>query len=106
LKSLSRKGIIGSSPSLDDVLGLVVENLLERRLQSIVMSKGLVPSAHAARQAVTHGHVMVDNRRVTIPGFIVLLNMEPTVRLVEGSTLAKLMIETPTPVPPSTPEKS
>lgn len=99
LKSLTRKGIIGASPTLDDVLGLVVENLLERRLQSIVMSKGLLPSIQAARQAITHGHIMVDDRRVTIPGFIVLLNKEPTVRLVEGSSLAKIMVETPSSIP-------
>lgn len=106
LKSLSRKGIIGSSPTLDDVLGLVVENLLERRLQSIVLSKGLVSSPQAARQAVTHGHIMVGDRRVTIPGFIVLLSMEPTVRLVEGSSLAKLMIEAPSSTPTLTKEES
>ncbi len=93
LKSLSRKGLIGSSPSLDDILGLIVESLLDRRLQSMVKSKGLVPSIQAARQAVTHGHVKVGDRRVTIPGYLVRINEESTVRLIEGSNLAKLMVE-------------
>ncbi len=93
LKSLSRKGLIGSSPSLDDILGLIVESLLDRRLQSVVKSKGLVPSIQAARQAVTHGHVKVGDRRVTIPGYLVRMNEESTVRLIEGSNLAKLMVE-------------
>lgn len=105
LKSLNRKGIIGASPTLDDVLGLVVENLLERRLQTIVMSKGLLTSIQAARQAITHGHIMVGDRRVTIPGFIVQLIKEPTVRLVEGSSLAKIIVETPSSPKPIMEEK-
>jgi|TARA_B100001971_G_scaffold71226_1_gene65667 small subunit ribosomal protein S4 len=93
LLSLIRKGLIGSSSSLDDILGLTVESLLERRLQSMVKSKGLALSIQAARQAVTHGHIKVGNRRVTIPGFLVRRDEESTVRIIEGSTLAKLMVE-------------
>jgi len=99
LRSLSRKGLIGGSPSLDDVLGLTVESLLDRRLQSMVKGKGLTPSIQAARQAVTHGHVKVEDMRVTIPGFLVRIDVESTVRLIEGSNLAKSMEDT-VPQPP------
>ncbi len=88
LRALSRRGIIASTAALDDVLGLTIENLLERRLQSIVKQKGLTPSIHAARQAVVHGHISVKNRVTTIPGYIVETDEEPTVRLKESSALA------------------
>jgi small subunit ribosomal protein S4 len=43
--------------------------LLEQRLDNIVFRLGLAPSIPAARQLVGHGHVLVNGRRVTAPGF-------------------------------------
>ncbi|MFQ6135163.1 MAG: 30S ribosomal protein S4, partial [Nitrososphaerales archaeon] len=97
LRALSRKGIVGGSPTLDDVLGLTVENLLERRLQTVVKNKGLVGSIYTARQAVSHGHIMVKDRVMTIPGYLVRVDEEPTVRVREGSALADLKVEAPAP---------
>jgi len=42
---------------------------LERRLDNVVFRMGLVPSRAFARQACTHGHIMVNGRRVTIPSY-------------------------------------
>jgi len=97
LKSLFLKGLIGSSAILDDVLGLSIEDMLDRRLQSIVKGKGIVTSIYAARQAVVHGNIKVGDRRVTVPGFLVNLNEEPTVRIREGSSLANLMVSATAP---------
>jgi small subunit ribosomal protein S4 len=93
LKSLSKKGIVGVSPALDDVLGLTVENLLDRRLQTLVKTKGLVKSIQMARQAVTHRHVMVKDRVITIPGYLVKVDEEPMVRLKQGSSIKSAMQE-------------
>ncbi len=41
--------------------------LLERRLDAIVYRAKFVPTIFAARQFVSHGHVKVNGRRVTIP---------------------------------------
>lgn len=43
--------------------------LLERRLASVVYRAKFVPTVFAARQFVSHGHVMVNGRRVTIPSY-------------------------------------
>jgi small subunit ribosomal protein S4 len=43
--------------------------LLERRLDNVVFRLGLAPTIPAARQLVSHGHIMVNGRRVTAPGF-------------------------------------
>jgi small subunit ribosomal protein S4 len=41
--------------------------LLERRLAAIVYRAKLAPTVFAARQFVSHGHVKVNGKRVTIP---------------------------------------
>jgi small subunit ribosomal protein S4 len=43
--------------------------LLERRLDNIVFRLGLAPTIPSARQLVSHGHITVNGRRVTAPGF-------------------------------------
>jgi small subunit ribosomal protein S4 len=43
--------------------------LLERRLDAIVYRAKFVPTVFAARQFVSHGHVKVNGRRVTIPSY-------------------------------------
>ena len=43
--------------------------LLERRLDAIVYRAKFVPTPFAARQFVSHGHVKVNGRRVTIPSY-------------------------------------
>ncbi|WP_295559893.1 30S ribosomal protein S4 [uncultured Hyphomicrobium sp.] len=48
--------------------------LLERRLDAIVYRAKFVPTVFAARQFVSHGHVTVNGRRVTIPSFRVRIN--------------------------------
>jgi small subunit ribosomal protein S4 len=45
--------------------------LLESRLDAIVYRAKFVPTVFAARQFVSHGHVKVNGRRVTIPSYSV-----------------------------------
>lgn len=45
--------------------------LLERRLDNVLYAMGFAPSRCAARQNVVHGHVRVNGRRVTAPGYVV-----------------------------------
>ena len=45
--------------------------ILERRLDAVVYRMKFVPTPFAARQFVSHGHVLVNGRRVNIPSFLV-----------------------------------
>jgi len=45
--------------------------LLERRLDNIVFRLGLAPSMLSARQLVSHGHVLVNDKKVNIPSYVV-----------------------------------
>ena len=59
--------------------GVTGENLLallERRLDNVVFRLGFAPTIPAARQLVTHGHVIVDGRRVDRPAYQVAPGQE------------------------------
>src|SRR5919199_3381607 len=79
LSFLNRLGLVNESATLDDVLNLKIEDLLERRLQTIVMRKGGFKSPHLARQIVVHGHVYVGDRIVNLPGYLLNKGEEPQI---------------------------
>lgn len=43
--------------------------LLEKRLDNVVLKSGFAPSRLAARQLVSHGHIYVNGKRLTIPSY-------------------------------------
>ena len=88
---LSRLGLLqGMQNSLDDVLSLTIENLLERRLQTLVWKRGLAKTPYQARQLITHGHIVLSQRKVTIPSYIVSPTEEGSLSFSEGSSFYKL----------------
>ncbi|BAB59704.1 ribosomal protein small subunit S9 [Thermoplasma volcanium GSS1] len=88
IKRLSRYKILSDKATLDDVLSLTVENILDRRLQTIVFKKNLALSEKQARQLITHGHITVNGRRVTVPGMLVEAQYEDTIAYYENSPIA------------------
>ena len=51
------------------ITGVTLLQLLEGRLDNIVFRLGLAISRRYARQMVTHGHIKVNGRKVSIPGY-------------------------------------
>ena len=49
--------------------GQTMLEILETRLDNVVYRLGLTSSRAEARQVVSHGHVTVDGKKVTIPSF-------------------------------------
>src|SRR5215469_1303944 len=45
--------------------------LLERRLDAVIYRAKFVPTVFSARQVVSHGHVKVNGRRVTVASYLV-----------------------------------
>jgi len=76
LDSLKRTGFLQGDPSLEDVLTLTAEALLERRLQTIVWRRGLANTAKQARQFITHGHIAIGGKKVNKPAYIVTADEE------------------------------
>lgn len=88
LGRLDRLGILPDTAALDDVLDLTIEGILERRLQSLVFQKQLARSIHQARQLITHGHIAINERRVTSPSYLVLRNEEAYISYAPNSPMA------------------
>ncbi len=44
--------------------------ILERRLDNVVFRMGFAPNRRAAKQIVSHGHVLVNGKKVDIPSYI------------------------------------
>lgn len=88
LTRLKKLGVIHETAVLDDVLDLTVEDILERRLQTIVLRKGLAKTFHQARQLITHGHIVIGNRRVTVPSYLVTREEEKQIAYSPRSPLA------------------
>ena len=70
LKASHMKGITG-----DNML-----QLLELRLDNVVYRLGLGKTRRMARQVVTHGHILVNGRKVDIPSYTVKAGDMITVR--------------------------
>jgi len=88
LTKLKKGGILPETAVLDNVLDLSIEDILERRLQTIVFRKGLARTIFQSRQLITHGHITVNNRRVTVPGYMVVKIDEPNVIYSPESAVA------------------
>jgi small subunit ribosomal protein S4 len=84
LVSLGRRGLVREGATLDDILSLTVEELLSRRLQTMVFKKGMAVSALHSRQLIVHGHVAVGSRIITIPGYEVGSGEETAIKLIGG----------------------
>jgi small subunit ribosomal protein S4 len=87
VNKLTRIGILTTEPTLDHVLDLTMENILERRLQTIVFRKGLAASMHHARQLVTHGHIALDEARVNTPQRLITVGEEARIQYTKKSAL-------------------
>jgi small subunit ribosomal protein S4 len=79
VERLSKKGY--SITSIQDALALNKEDLLKRRLQTVLHSKGMALTPKQARQLITHKHVVVGERIVNIPSYHITLEEESLIQL-------------------------
>lgn len=64
---------------------------LEHRLDNVVWRAGILPTHLSARQAVSHGHFLVNGKKVYVPSFAVKEGDKISIR--EGSRGSKLFNE-------------
>ena len=75
--------------SIADVLDLKVENLLGRRLPTVVAHLGLTKTVKQARQAVVHKKVLVSGNVINVPSYLVRIAEEKSIKLKENRKPAK-----------------
>jgi small subunit ribosomal protein S4 len=88
LVRLKKLGVLDETAVLDDVLDLTIEDILERRFETVVFRKGLAKTMQQSRQLIGHGHISIGNRRVTTPGYIVPRPEEGHITYTPKSSLA------------------
>jgi small subunit ribosomal protein S4 len=94
MKSLARIGLVSGDATLDDVLNLNANDLLSRRLQTIVTKKLGFKTPYQARQAVIHGHIMIGDRKVNIPSYTVTVEEEGSIHFSPESKIPEVLEKT------------
>jgi small subunit ribosomal protein S4 len=81
--------------TIADVLGLQVEDLLQRRLSTVVAQKKLADTPKQARQMIVHKKVAVNNKVVNSPGYFVKIAEENKIEVKQKVRKPKVEKEDP-----------
>ncbi|HUD44283.1 MAG TPA: 30S ribosomal protein S4 [Patescibacteria group bacterium] len=81
--------------------GELLLSLLETRLDNVVYRLGFARSRFMARQLVSHGHIFVNGKRLSIPSYQVQIDdtISLSPKIQSNKNLAPLIAETPTLLP-------
>lgn len=82
-------GLVQGNVTYDSILSLNSDDVMNRRLQSIVVSKELARSPKQARQFITHEHIVVGDKVITSPSYLVTVAEESQVGFAVGSPFFK-----------------
>ena len=88
VKKLKSLALIKPEDNIEAVLTLTVDNILDRRLQTIVLKVGLARSMKQARQFITHGHITISGKVITSPSYLVLESEEAKIGFKSTSGLS------------------
>lgn len=80
LEKLRKQGL--NVKNIDDVLSLKKEDLFERRLQTMIVRKGIARTFKHARQLIAHKHIAVSDRIINIPSYLVPIGLEKDITLM------------------------
>jgi small subunit ribosomal protein S4 len=86
--------------TLDDILSLTTRDILERRLQTVVVRKRMARTARMARQYITHGHIVIGDQVQSSPSYLVSFEGEQAV-----GWAGKPLYAAPSEKPPKAEEK-
>jgi len=67
--------------SISDVLSLDKKDYLKRRLQTVLVSKGIARTPKSARQLITHKKVLIEGSSINSPSYIVPTEMENKIKI-------------------------
>ena len=85
--SLEKKGL--KVKSIADVLSLDKKDYLNRRLQTIVYKKKLVPTIKTARQMIVHKKILINKKVTNSPSYVVPFELENKIELKVSKKKAK-----------------
>ncbi|MBI5389483.1 30S ribosomal protein S4 [Candidatus Woesearchaeota archaeon] len=85
LRRLHTLGLVTDSTNLSSILGMTLNSIMERRLQTMVVRKNLARTMEQARQLIVHRHIMVSGKMMTVPSYLVKKDEENTVSFASNS---------------------
>lgn len=85
LTKLQSLSLLQTGETLDKVLSLTLKNVMDRRLQSLLVKKGLARTMKQARQMITHEHVLVKDKKITAPSYLVDIAEEGSINFHASS---------------------
>jgi len=81
ISKLLKYGLLKKDSKFEEILELSPSDLMDRRLQTVVYKKGMARSLKQARQFIVHGHILVSNKKLTVPSYLVNLEEESKISL-------------------------
>ncbi len=91
LDKLRGLGLLGDDSTIVDVLRLNIEDVLSRRLQTVVKENGLANGVNQARQMIVHGHIVIGDKKITEPGYLVSVDEEEKLGFKDNSSYKERM---------------
>ncbi len=88
LEKVVKLGLVQSEVDLGAILSLSLRDILERRLQTQIYKKGLARSMKQARQFITHQHVKINGKKMSIPSYLVSVEEEAALNFADKSSLS------------------
>jgi small subunit ribosomal protein S4 len=85
LTKLSSLGLIGKDSKIGDILSLTLKDILERRLQTVLLRKSMAKSFKQARQLIVHQHISLGDKTITSPSFLVPSGKESEIQFAQNS---------------------
>jgi small subunit ribosomal protein S4 len=90
MKKLQNLNLVSAEGTTDNILGLSIKDIMERRLQTLVFRNKLSRSMKQARQFVLHGHIMVNGKSITSPSHLVSVADSTKIQFVQSSSLSDI----------------
>lgn len=88
LAKLVKLNLLSPDANIEKVLDLNVEDIMERRLQTVVARKGLARTTKQARQFIIHKHILIDGKLMNVPSYLVKLDEESKLEFRQSSSLS------------------
>jgi small subunit ribosomal protein S4 len=88
LTKLCSLGLLGKDAKIEDVLSLTLKDIMERRLQTLVYRKNMASSIKQARQFIIHEHIVLSDKTITAPSYMVPLVEENSIQFAQDSVLS------------------
>jgi len=88
LERLISLGLLKKGAKVEDVLKLTLGDIMERRLQTILVRKALARTMLQSRQFILHEHISIADKKIKSPSYLVLAEEESKIQFHTISQMA------------------